>query len=120
MQGFGARLRLRAEALGLSDAAIADRLGLSQQRYHYYVSDRNEPDLAMLARICRVLDVGPGWLLGMAPDHVLEEDELLRSRVAAAVASLDPQTMELVAVMVEAAAKRRTAAAASGRSRRKT
>jgi transcriptional regulator with XRE-family HTH domain len=51
MKGLGQRLRERARELGLADAAVAERLGLSQQRYQNYASDQTEPDLETLVRI---------------------------------------------------------------------
>ena len=86
MKGFGQRLRDRARQLGLADATVAERLGLSQQRYFNYVSDQTEPDLEMLLRICRALDTTPNAVLGTEPPRPeAGEPELLRARIAAAV-----------------------------------
>lgn len=58
------RLRERGRELGLADAEIARRCGLSQARYQHYVVGRRAPDYATLIRICRVLGVTPNQLLG--------------------------------------------------------
>ena len=64
MSSFCEQLRARGQQLELSDAAIARRLGISQSRYTNYVNGHREPDFAMLARICLVLNTTPNELLG--------------------------------------------------------
>jgi len=44
MQGFGARLMARARELGLSNAEVARRAGLSERRFGNYATDIREPD----------------------------------------------------------------------------
>lgn len=63
MGPFATNLRTRAEELGLSNAEVARRAGLSERRYGNYVSGRREPDLATLVRIAQVLDSTPDQLL---------------------------------------------------------
>ncbi|PWC51826.1 hypothetical protein TSA6c_21380 [Azospirillum sp. TSA6c] len=74
MEGFGGRLRACAQALGLSDAEVARRAGLSEQRYGNYVRDVHAPDLDTLVRIARVLGTTTDSLLigdkGSEPDQV--------------------------------------------------
>ena len=65
MDVFATNLRQRAQELGLSNAEVARRVGLSERRYAHYVSGRNEPDLAMLVRIGEVLQSTPNQLLGL-------------------------------------------------------
>jgi transcriptional regulator with XRE-family HTH domain len=48
MDALAGALRTRAQELGLSHAAIARRIGVSERRYANYVTGRNEPDLATL------------------------------------------------------------------------
>ena len=79
---LGERLRTRARELGLSDAEVARRLGLSQPRYAHYVSGVREPDYATLARICRALAMSPNEALGFeAQPRQPDEVERLRQRV---------------------------------------
>lgn len=51
--------------LGLSDAEVARRAGLSARRYGNYVQGLREPDLATLVRISRALQTTPDALLGV-------------------------------------------------------
>jgi len=59
-------LRRRARDLGLSDAEVARRAGLSANRYSNYVRNDREPDLATLVKIAKVLATTPDSLLGIA------------------------------------------------------
>jgi transcriptional regulator with XRE-family HTH domain len=106
MKGFGQRLRDRARQLGLADATVAERLGLSQQRYFNYVSDQTEPDLKMLLRICQALDTTPNAVLGTEP-HRPEagEPELLRARIAAAAGTMAVSTLRVTAAVVDVLAR---------------
>ena len=104
---LGERLRARARELGLSDAEVARRLGLSQPRYAHYVSGVREPDYATLARICRALMMSPNEALGfeaqpMQPDEV----ERLRQRVGAAVEVMDIPTLRTAAALLDVLATR--------------
>lgn len=64
MELFATNLRDRAAELGLSNAEVARRAGLSERRYAHYVSGDREPDLATLVRIASVLQTNPNVLLG--------------------------------------------------------
>ena len=64
MDALARALRTRAQELGLSHAAIARRIGVSERRYAHYVTGRNEPDLATLVRIAKALQTSPNELLG--------------------------------------------------------
>jgi transcriptional regulator with XRE-family HTH domain len=61
---LGRGLRKRGEDLGLSQAEIARRCGLSPERYGQYVRDEREPDFETLHIICSVLKTTPDRLLG--------------------------------------------------------
>jgi transcriptional regulator with XRE-family HTH domain len=69
MKIFAERLKDRAAVLGLSNAEVARRTGLSERRYGHYVSGSREPDLATLARIARALGTSPNHLLGYDDDE---------------------------------------------------
>ncbi|MFK0692469.1 helix-turn-helix domain-containing protein [Mesorhizobium sp. IMUNJ 23033] len=101
MELFATNLRRRAEELGLSNAEVARRAGLSERRYGNYVSGRREPDLSTLVRIASVLATTPNALL-MARGAELSPDELVRQRATAAVNALRADDIERVAVMLEA------------------
>lgn len=104
---LGERFRLRAQELGLSDAEVARRLGLSQSRYAHYVSGVREPDFATLARICRALSFSPNEALGF--EQRLEgapEVQRLKERVEAAVQVMDLSTLRTAAAVLDVLASR--------------
>ena len=100
MRGLGDRMRGRARELGIADAEVARRAGLTQQRYANYVADRHEPDLETFARLCSVLQLSADRLLGepvfVPPPPRLEE----------ALAKLDAESMGALALVAEALALR--------------
>lgn len=104
---LGERLRVRARELGLSDAEVARRLGLSQSRYAHYVSGVREPDYATFARICRALAFTPNEALGFA-EHVEHASETtrLRERVEAAVEVMDVPMLRTAAALLDVLANR--------------
>ena len=65
MRGLGDRMRGRARELGIADAEVARRAGLTQTRYANYVADRHEPDLQTFTRICVALEIASDELLGL-------------------------------------------------------
>lgn len=64
MKALSERLKQRAKALGLPDAEVARRAGLSERRYGNYVSGIRQPDYDTLIRICTVLVITPNEALG--------------------------------------------------------
>ena len=103
MDGLGKILRERARTLGLSDSEIARRLGLSQARYHNYVSDTAEPDLGTLVRICRVLGTSPDEVLLVAGEVAPRtESQVARERVASAASALEGEALAYTADLLEA------------------
>lgn len=110
MEGVGTRLRKRARDLGLADAEVARRAGLSTQRYGHYVAGRREPDLAAFVRICRALDMTPNdVLLGPMRSVGRSSADKLAARLSAAVSSLNPDDLPLAVDLIEALVKRRAA-----------
>ena len=106
MQGLGRRLRERARELGLADSTVAERVGLSQQRYHNYISDQTEPDYETLIRICRALATEPNVVLGLdAPRTEPDEAAALRARIAAATGMMALPTLRVTAAVVDVLAK---------------
>ena len=100
MRGLGDRMRARARELGMSDAEVARRVGLTQQRYANYVADRHEPDLETFARICSVLHASTDSMLG-EPAFVVPPPNL-----STALAALDGEAMAVLAVVADALAAR--------------
>ena len=105
MKGLGKRLRERASELGLADATVAERLGLSQQRYFNYVSDQTEPDFETLLRICRALGTEPNVVLGLDAAPGEAEEAVLRARIAATTSTMALPTLRLTAAVIDTLAR---------------
>jgi transcriptional regulator with XRE-family HTH domain len=102
MQVFAQRIRERARELGLSDAEVARRAGLSERRYGYYATGEREPNLATLVRICEVLAATPNDLLlaeGKPPAQS-QRDRVL-ARISVATNHLNVAELELAACQIE-------------------
>jgi transcriptional regulator with XRE-family HTH domain len=104
MDALARALRTRATGLGLSHAAIARRIGMSERRYAHYVTGRNEPDLATLVRIAKALQTSPNDLLGFAAETKRSKRSLLRDRLNAAAEAMDDRELEMIVVQTEAVA----------------
>ena len=106
MNGLGQRLRERARELGLADATVAERLGLSQQRYHNYISDQTEPDLQTLVRICRALATEPNVVLAfLDSEGEVGEEAKLHAAITAATGTMGLATLRLTAAVVDTLAR---------------
>ena len=100
---LGERLRHRARELGLADAEVARRLGLSQSRYAHYVSGVREPDFATFVRICRALAFTPDVALGFSKkDEGMPAERVLRERIMAVVTVMDEATLRTAAALLDA------------------
>ena len=110
MRIFAERIRERARELGLSDAEVARRAGLSERRYGYYATGEREPNLATLVRICEVLAATPNDLLlpGGKPSRQSKRDRVL-ARISAATDNLNLSELELAASLVECLIAHRSA-----------
>jgi transcriptional regulator with XRE-family HTH domain len=108
MEPFSSNLKRRAEQLGISNAEVARRTGLSDRRYGNYINGRREPDLATLVRIASVLNVSLDELLGSAnEDRVRTREESFQERIVAALNALRGDDLGRLAVMIEALAATR-------------
>jgi transcriptional regulator with XRE-family HTH domain len=107
MQVFAKKLRLRAEALELSNAEVARRAGLTERRYSHYVTGSREPDLATLIRIAKCLNTTPDDLLGVKDGEPKGSRRTkLLARLMAAAHAVDDEALELLTPQLEAVAKR--------------
>lgn len=104
MKIFGDRLRERAAELGISNAEVARRSGLTGRRYSNYVTGIREPDLATLVRIAEVLQTTPDSLLGVRERRELSPRELLVDRLVSAAQPLSDDDLEIVIRQAEALA----------------
>ncbi|WP_309643953.1 helix-turn-helix domain-containing protein [Phenylobacterium sp.] len=61
---IGARMRLRRKSLGISQGALADRIGVSFQQVQKYERGANRVSGSTLVAVAGVLDTTVGWLVG--------------------------------------------------------
>ncbi|MDB5449335.1 MAG: family transcriptional regulator [Phenylobacterium sp.] len=64
----GARLRIRRQALGLSQTALAEKLGISFQQVQKYERGSNRISASTLVRAAQALDCHASELLGYEQD----------------------------------------------------
>lgn len=104
MNSFAMKLRERAAALGLSNAEVARRAGLTERRYAHYVSGDREPDLATLVKVAEVLQTSPDLLLGVigTDDGAPMPRKLLLDRLVASAEQLSDQDVERFIFQMEA------------------
>lgn len=103
MERFGKNLQARANALGLSNAAVARSLNLNERRYSHYVTGKREPDLSTLVRIAAALGTTTDQLLGLAnTDTDGTQRSTVLDRLMIAAKGLEQSDLEAIAVQVEA------------------
>jgi transcriptional regulator with XRE-family HTH domain len=107
MTKFADNLKRRAEILGISNAEVARRAGLTERRYGNYVTGRREPDLNTLIRISVVLGVTPNDLLLEKAKGKLSKENVLIDKVHAAAQSMGLPEIQLLAVVADALAGRK-------------
>lgn len=106
MEPLATNLRKQARLLGLSNAEVARRAGLTDRRYGNYVTGDREPDLATLLRISETLQTTPNDLLGIraAGDENAQSAQLRRLvEIAGAMRSGDLQLLIIQAEAIVAA-----------------
>jgi len=108
MQSLASAVRDRAAKLGLSNAEVARRAGLTERRYGNYVAGIREPDLATLLRISSVLGTTPDRLLGLEPPGSRTAVSDLMERLRVAASTLTKAELDAVVLQVEALANRAT------------
>lgn len=64
---FGKNLRSLRQSRGLTQAQLAESLGISASTIGMYEQGRREPDNATLAKICALLRVSTDCVLGFTP-----------------------------------------------------
>jgi len=80
------RLRTRARELGLTDAEVARRAGVTERGYGHYVTGARRPSYETLLRLCAVLETSPNHLLGF---EGRTDGDPVFGRAAAALNMLD-------------------------------
>jgi transcriptional regulator with XRE-family HTH domain len=66
--GVGARIRIRRQALGMSQVGLAEQLGVSFQQVQKYERGSNRISASMLVRTARALNCPPSQLIGEDPE----------------------------------------------------
>lgn len=107
MEIFATKLRERAAQLGISNAEVARRAGLSERRYGHYVSGVREPDLRTLVTIAATLGTTPDVLLGVDDPRPVSARHSLQDRITAALAALSEADLDRIAIQIEALAATR-------------
>lgn len=64
---FGARLRMVRQLLGLTQAELAEKIGMSKQAITLYETGRREASYKSLVSLSRALNVTTDWLLDAPP-----------------------------------------------------
>lgn len=104
MDTFAKNLRKRAEELGVSNAEIARRLGVSERRYAHYTRGDREPDLATLTRIAAVFRASTDELLGVVDRVEPSERDILLARLISAAEGLNERDLAILVAATDAAA----------------
>lgn len=109
METFSSNLKKRAEQLGISNAEVARRVGLSERRYGNYISGTRQPDLATLVKISAVLMTSLDELLSDKPDKSAKSPKRsLQERISSAAEALNEDDLARVAIMLDALAAARS------------
>lgn len=83
---FSERLTQTREARGLSRKQLAEACGVNLRAFATYERNENKPQVAVLAKICEVLDVSADYLLGLTeqPDRPASDPDLRPEQLTAA------------------------------------
>jgi len=94
---LGERICKARDAVGLSTAQLARRLGIKTSTLQGWESDRSEPRSNKLVLLAGLLNVSPTWLLvgrGSAPIH--DDDDAQLDNVRLALDRIHNQALALV------------------------
>ncbi|TBC69038.1 helix-turn-helix domain-containing protein [Rhizobium ruizarguesonis] len=109
METFSSNLKKRAEELGISNAEVARRVGLSERRYGNYISGTREPDLATLVKISSALMISLDELLSDNLEKSAKNTKRnLQERISSAAEALNEDDLARVAIMLDALAAARS------------
>ena len=111
----GAAARAARVRLGLTQADVAERVGIAMEVYSRMERGKVLPSVTTLRRLCQVLRIGADTLLGLEvepPDAPLEEgaatsapgeDPPRLRRLVRALRTLDPVQLKAVAQVIHGA-----------------
>lgn len=99
----GDRLRAVREELQLSQADLANRLGIGQNQIYRYEVGQVEPSPTILGLLARELNVTTDWLLGLTdkPSQRIEEGDLTPSERELLTAYRRGNLQDLLRIVVE-------------------
>ncbi|WP_327211532.1 helix-turn-helix transcriptional regulator [Rhizobium ruizarguesonis] len=109
MEPLATNLRKQARLLGLSNAEVARRAGLTDRRYGNYVTGDREPDLATLLRISDTLQTTPNDLLGVQQAGQQDAKEGQLRRLSEIAGAMKPGDLQLLIIQAEAIVAARAA-----------
>lgn len=61
---LGERIVYYREKKGLSQRALAEQMGITATRLNYWEKDKREPDVAMINKLCEILDADANIMVG--------------------------------------------------------
>ena len=82
MVDFGIRVAKLRAAKGLSQAQLAERIGITKSMVSAYENSIRMPSYPVLIKITRVFNVSVDYLLGMENSPVLRTDGLTEKQIA--------------------------------------
>ncbi|MCW5684215.1 MAG: helix-turn-helix transcriptional regulator [Pseudolabrys sp.] len=106
---FGERLRLRLEALNMTNVELAKRSQISERSISHYLTGRSEPNLAGLVRIAKAAGTTPNELLGVGTEPEKSDKVTgLKKRLLAASDMVPVDQLEALVVQAEALSQMQT------------
>lgn len=98
MDRFAKNLRDRVKELGLTNAEVARKADLSEQRFGNYITGLREPDLSTLVRIAVALETTPDRLLGVPQlPELSEKGQVVLGTIADAARHLNDRDLDVLA-----------------------
>lgn len=97
----GARIAQKRKALGLSQEALGDQLGVSRQAIYKWESDSALPEIDKLIALSRLFGVSVGWLLGVEAPPPEDAGDTQGTAPEAADGELTPAQLKMVEEIVE-------------------
>ncbi len=99
---YGELIRRRRTALGLNQAELAERVGVSRNTVAGWETNHSRPDLGTLPALCRVLGISLNTFFGLEKRRTAEENRLLE-----VFSALEAQDRESILWQMEALRDRR-------------
>lgn len=76
-QTLGRRISSNRKRLGLTQDALAERLGITAQAISKWENDLSCPDITMLPKLAEIFDISTDELLGVEPKPIVHESEIV-------------------------------------------